>query len=231
EQDRMILNSAKEGPLDWGLPPDVYSLVNHHNVTKEIWDKVKLLMKGTELSQQERECDDQIACLNKAIEFMSTIMASRFPSNNNQLITSSNPRNQATIQNVKVTVQQVQRRHGQSFAGMRTKENAASSRGNNAADPGTTEGQVTQKTIPQNAIFQTDDLDAYDSDCDDISSTKVVLMANPSSYDSDVLFEVPHYETYQKDDMINQSVQEMRVCKKCKMRLFKILTLLHNKMP
>ncbi|GKC91027.1 hypothetical protein Tco_1151676, partial [Tanacetum coccineum] len=36
-----------------GLPPDVYSLVNHHNVAKEIWDRVKLLMQGMELSQQE----------------------------------------------------------------------------------------------------------------------------------------------------------------------------------
>ncbi|GKF57235.1 hypothetical protein Tco_0170772, partial [Tanacetum coccineum] len=43
--------------------------------------------------------------------------------------------------------------------------------------------------IPQNATFQTDDLDAYDSDCDDISSPKAVLMANLSSYDSDILSE------------------------------------------
>ncbi|GJZ78652.1 hypothetical protein Tco_0643489 [Tanacetum coccineum] len=39
----------------------------------------------------------------------------------------------------------------------------------------------------QNAAFQTDDLDAYDSDCDDISSEKAVLMANLLSYDSAVL--------------------------------------------
>ncbi|GJV39877.1 hypothetical protein Tco_1418317 [Tanacetum coccineum] len=39
-----------------GLPPDVYSLVNHHHIAKEIWDRVKLHMQGTELSQQEREC-------------------------------------------------------------------------------------------------------------------------------------------------------------------------------
>ncbi|GKC88021.1 retrovirus-related pol polyprotein from transposon TNT 1-94 [Tanacetum coccineum] len=39
-----------------GLPPDVYSLVNHHHIAKEIWDRVKLLMQGTELLQQEREC-------------------------------------------------------------------------------------------------------------------------------------------------------------------------------
>ncbi|GKA52265.1 hypothetical protein Tco_0745461 [Tanacetum coccineum] len=49
--------------------------------------------------------------------------------------------------------------------------------------------QAVQITIPQNVAFQADDLDAYDSDCDDISSTKAVLMANISSYDSDVLSE------------------------------------------
>ncbi|GKA20747.1 hypothetical protein Tco_0700736 [Tanacetum coccineum] len=40
----------------YGLSPDVYALVNHQEVAKDIRDKVKLLMKGTELSYQEREC-------------------------------------------------------------------------------------------------------------------------------------------------------------------------------
>ncbi|GKA55028.1 hypothetical protein Tco_0753977 [Tanacetum coccineum] len=31
-----------------GLPPDVYSLVNHHTVAKEIWDRVKLLIEGSQ---------------------------------------------------------------------------------------------------------------------------------------------------------------------------------------
>ncbi|GKB96593.1 hypothetical protein Tco_0982730 [Tanacetum coccineum] len=39
-----------------GLPPDVYALVNHQEAAKDIWDRVKLLMKGTELSYQERKC-------------------------------------------------------------------------------------------------------------------------------------------------------------------------------
>ncbi|GKC19333.1 hypothetical protein Tco_1021483, partial [Tanacetum coccineum] len=58
------------------------------------------------------------------------------------------------------------------------------------ADPGIEEAQVSQQTIPQNLVFQTKDLDAYDSNCDDISSAKAVLMENLSSYDLDVLFEV-----------------------------------------
>ncbi|GJW52036.1 zinc finger BED domain-containing protein RICESLEEPER 2-like protein [Tanacetum coccineum] len=58
------------------------------------------------------------------------------------------------------------------------------------ADPGIAEAQVSQQTIPQNLAFQTEDLDTYDSDCDDISSTKVVLMENLSSCDLDVLSKI-----------------------------------------
>ncbi|GJZ52951.1 hypothetical protein Tco_0607836 [Tanacetum coccineum] len=109
--------------------------------------------------------------------FMSTVMASCFSSSNNQLRTSSNLRNQATIQDGRVTVQQVQGRQGQSFAGMGNKGNATSIRGNNAAenilliqtqesgqeldeeqlaflaDPGVADSQDTQTIIPKNAAF------------------------------------------------------------------------------
>ncbi|GKE82151.1 hypothetical protein Tco_1552151, partial [Tanacetum coccineum] len=57
------------------------------------------------------------------------------------------------------------------------------------ANLGVADGQDTQTTITHNASFQTDDLDAYDSDYDDISSAKAILMANLSSYSSDVLSE------------------------------------------
>ncbi|GJX67294.1 retrovirus-related pol polyprotein from transposon TNT 1-94 [Tanacetum coccineum] len=46
--------------------------------------------------------DDPIACLNKAMAFLSIVMALHFPSTNNQLRTSSNLRNQATIQDGRV---------------------------------------------------------------------------------------------------------------------------------
>ncbi|GKB73979.1 hypothetical protein Tco_0935391 [Tanacetum coccineum] len=46
------------------------------------------------------------------------------------------------------------------------------------ADPGIAKGPVTQSVITHNAAYQADDLDAYDSDCDEISTAKAVLMAN-----------------------------------------------------
>nr|GFA44469.1 hypothetical protein [Tanacetum cinerariifolium] len=47
----------------------------------------------------------------------------------------------------------------------------------------------------QEAAFHTNNLDAYDSDCNDISSAKAILMANLSSCDSDVLSGVPYSDT------------------------------------
>ncbi|GKA48508.1 hypothetical protein Tco_0741466 [Tanacetum coccineum] len=39
-----------------GFPPDIYSLVNHNQVAKQIWDRMKLLMQGTEVAYQECKC-------------------------------------------------------------------------------------------------------------------------------------------------------------------------------
>nr|GEX73900.1 retrovirus-related Pol polyprotein from transposon TNT 1-94 [Tanacetum cinerariifolium] len=114
-----------------------------------------------------------------------------------------------------VTVQQVQGRQGQSFASLEIKGNATSLGGNNIFGQARVvkrynykgEGHMARQctkpkrpknsawfkekmlllTIIHNAAFLTDDLDAYDSDYDDISSAKAVLMANLLSYGLDVL--------------------------------------------
>nr|GEZ05555.1 hypothetical protein [Tanacetum cinerariifolium] len=39
-----------------GLPPEVYALVSTHKVTKELWERIQMLMQGTSLTKQEREC-------------------------------------------------------------------------------------------------------------------------------------------------------------------------------
>ncbi|GKE35340.1 hypothetical protein Tco_1454662 [Tanacetum coccineum] len=76
-------------------------------------------------------------------------------------------------------------------------------------DLGFLDGQAVQTIILNNAAFQTEDLDTYDSNCDDISNAKSVLMANIFNYGYDVISEVPHSETY-LNDMENQSVHAMQ---------------------
>nr|GEV56128.1 Gag-Pol polyprotein [Tanacetum cinerariifolium] len=158
--------------------------------------------------------DDPIAYLNKAMAFLTAVASLR------------------------VTVQQVQGRQGQSYTGTGYKSNTTSSGGNNANGQARVvkcyncQGerhmarQCTQPKRPRNRARYKEksmlaeaqeagqildeeqlieDLDTYDSDCNDISNAKAVLIANISNYGSDVISEVPHSETY-LNDIENQNV-------------------------
>ncbi|GJX66477.1 putative reverse transcriptase domain-containing protein [Tanacetum coccineum] len=57
------------------------------------------------------------------------------------------------------------------------------------------------------------DLDAFDSNCDEAPSTSDVLIAKLSAYDSDILLEVPTHDTYLDNQVIDQSVQVMQYSK------------------
>ncbi|GKB20394.1 retrovirus-related pol polyprotein from transposon TNT 1-94 [Tanacetum coccineum] len=75
-------------------------------------------------------------------------------------------------------------------------------------DPGLPDTQTSQIVITHNVAYQADDLDAYDSDCDELNSAKIALMTNLSRNGSDALTEVHNLDnlTY---DLINQSDQIM----------------------
>nr|GFA27862.1 hypothetical protein [Tanacetum cinerariifolium] len=62
-----------------------------------------------------KQGDDPIDAINKMMSFLSTVVTSRFPTTNNHLRNSSNPRQQAIIHDGRVTVQPIQGRQS-SFA-------------------------------------------------------------------------------------------------------------------
>nr|GEW29583.1 hypothetical protein [Tanacetum cinerariifolium] len=87
--------------------------------------------------------------------------------------------------------------------------NALNQRGKEMShDPGIAKAQTTQNGITHNAAYQADDLDAYDSDCDEINSAKIALIVNLSHYGSDDLAEV-HNQDNVTHNVINQVVQAM----------------------
>nr|GEW32406.1 hypothetical protein [Tanacetum cinerariifolium] len=166
-----------------GLPPEVYALVSNHKVPKDLWERIRLLMEGTSLTKQEREC-----------KLYDEFDKFAYKKGKHYLRNLSNPRQQATINDGRLTLQPVKGRQV-SFA---TEELAF------LPDPGIAKGQATQIVITHNAAYQFDVLDAYDSDCNELNTAKVPLMANLSHYGSDVLAEV-HNPDNIDNNMINLS--------------------------
>ncbi|GJT31380.1 retrovirus-related pol polyprotein from transposon TNT 1-94 [Tanacetum coccineum] len=175
-----------------------------------------------------KQGNDPSNAINKMMSFLSTFFTSHLPSTNNQANISRTGGNNSGQQRVvkcfncqgegHMARQCPKPKRKRDATWFRDKVLLVEAQGNGKvlnkeeleflADLGVAEGPCTQTVITHNAAYQADDLDAYDSDCDDFSTAKAVLMANLSSYRSDVLSEVPHSENTHTD-MLNQSVQEM----------------------
>nr|GFC30141.1 retrovirus-related Pol polyprotein from transposon TNT 1-94 [Tanacetum cinerariifolium] len=80
-----------------GLPKDIYTLINHYTDGKDIWDNVKMLLEGSELTKEERESQ-----LYDDFE--------HFRQHKEESINDYYVRNQATVQDNRVVVQNVQGR-------------------------------------------------------------------------------------------------------------------------
>nr|GEZ82217.1 hypothetical protein [Tanacetum cinerariifolium] len=188
--------------------------------------------------------DNPIDASNHMMSFLTAVVTSRYPPTNNQLRTSSNPRQQATINNGRVAIQPIQGRQNSMTAGMSrqyTSGPSGTSRKQRVivcynckgesyiskqctkpkrkrdeawfkdkdkvllvqaqtngqvlhdeeleflADARIAETQSTQYVITNNAAYQADDLDAYDSDCNELNSAKIALMTNLSHMDPIIL--------------------------------------------
>ncbi|GJZ37591.1 hypothetical protein Tco_0583782 [Tanacetum coccineum] len=133
-------------------------------------------------------------------------VTSHFPSTNNQLRNSSNPKQELILQEQEGIIQEQGEAHMAQCLKPKRKRDATWFK-----------DKVLFSVITHNAAYQADDLDAYDSDCDKISTAKAVLMANLSSYGSDVLSEDTN-SSEQQDVMIlsvfEQLSQQVTNCNK-----------------
>nr|GEV02003.1 hypothetical protein [Tanacetum cinerariifolium] len=55
EKDRYNADIRATNILLQGLPKDIYTLINHYTDAKDIWDNVKMLLEGSELTKEDRE--------------------------------------------------------------------------------------------------------------------------------------------------------------------------------
>nr|GEV33264.1 hypothetical protein [Tanacetum cinerariifolium] len=162
--------------------------------------------------------DDPIDAINHMMSFLTAVATSRYPATNNQLRTSSNPRQQATINNGRGEGHMSKQctKHKRKIDEERFKDKVllVQAQGNGQvlqeeeleflANPEITETSSTQYVITNNAAYQFDDLDTYDSDCDELNSAKIALMGNLSHYGSDNLAEIltAELERYKNQERI-----------------------------
>nr|GEV49707.1 retrotransposon protein, putative, unclassified [Tanacetum cinerariifolium] len=164
-----------------------------------------------------KQGDDLIDAINHMMSFLSVVVTSRYPTTNNRLRNFSNPRTyrpgasgsnsgkQKTIvcYNCKgeghMSKQSTKPKRKQDDSWFKDNVLLVQAQANGQilheeelaflANLGITESQATQTIITHNATYQADDLDSYDSDCDELNTAKVALIANLSHYSLDVLAE------------------------------------------
>ncbi|GKA46747.1 integrase, catalytic region, zinc finger, CCHC-type containing protein, partial [Tanacetum coccineum] len=136
---------TKSTPLSLTYPTNEYQPTVHHNVYSQQPSIPQLEYAPTTYQQQQPEFtqpdsslvvpvfqkgDDPINAINHMMSFLTVVVTSRYPTTNNQLRTSSNPCQQATIYDGKVTMQPVQGRQNTYAAGTTRKYIAGASDSN-----------------------------------------------------------------------------------------------------
>nr|GEW03159.1 retrovirus-related Pol polyprotein from transposon TNT 1-94 [Tanacetum cinerariifolium] len=176
--------------------------------------------------------DNPLDAINHMMLFLTAVFTSRYPPTNNQLRNSSNPLQQATINNGRVTIQPIQGRQNSLAAGTSRPYTSGPS-GNNSGKHRTVvcyncigEGHMSKQctkpkrkrdeawfkdkyVITNNAAYQANDLDAYDSDCDEINSAKITLMANLSHYGFDNLVEKEESRNIDRELALEKHIKEL----------------------
>nr|GEV61331.1 hypothetical protein [Tanacetum cinerariifolium] len=145
ENGRMILNSVQNGPLIWPTVTDEDGTTrtkkyDELSATKNIQadcdcKATNIVLQGLAVTVFNLG-DDQIACLNKAMAFLTVV---------------------AFLRVMLLLPEETM--------------------------------QVDRQELLNAIIVKTEDLDAYDSDCDDVSNAQAVLMANLSNYGYDIISE------------------------------------------
>ncbi|GJU10110.1 hypothetical protein Tco_1132506 [Tanacetum coccineum] len=235
-QSQQYSSNQSSTPLSITYPSNDYQSSVHHNAYSPPSSIPQIEYASTVNQHQQqpefppldlgltvlvfKQGDDPIDAINHMMSFLLAVVISRYPTTNTQLRNSSNPRQQATINDGRITLQPcIKPKRKQDDSWFKDKVLLVQAQANGQilheeelaflADPGIAKGQATQTVITHNASYQADDLDAYDSDCDELNTAKVALMANLSHYGSDALAEVHNPENVETN-MINQAIQVIR---------------------
>ncbi|GJU98939.1 hypothetical protein Tco_1328210 [Tanacetum coccineum] len=179
-------------PLSITYPSNNYQSSVHHNVYSPS-------SSIPQLEYAPPRGDDPIDAINRVMSFLIVVVTFRYPTTNNQLRNSLNPRQQATINDGRVTLQPIQGRQT-SFAAGTTRTYTPGASGSNSGKQRTEKVLLVQAQA-HGKILNEEEL-AFLANPD---IREVALMENLSHYGSDTLAEVHNHD----NNMLNQVVQAM----------------------
>ncbi|GJY69372.1 integrase, catalytic region, zinc finger, CCHC-type containing protein [Tanacetum coccineum] len=207
---------GNEGALHLGLPKDIYSLINHYTDAKDIWDNIKMLLEGSELTKEDRESqlydDFEHFCQNKGktihdyyVRFVTAVKLNKgLKDSNYDQLYAYLKQHEAHANENKMMLERFTQQTVDPLALI-----------SSAAGYGGTQNRVGNANLGQarqikcyNCNGVANDCDAYDSDVDEAPTTQTMFMANLSSadpvhdkagpsYDSDILSKVQDHDHYQ----------------------------------
>ncbi|GJS14026.1 uncharacterized mitochondrial protein-like protein [Tanacetum coccineum] len=243
-QSQQCSTHQSSTPLSITYPSNEYQQSIHHNVYSPSSSIPQLeyapsVNQQSEFSQPDsglivpvfQKGDDPIDAINHMMSFLTAVVTSRYPTTNNQLRNSSNPRQQATINDGRVTVQPVQGRQISYVAGT-TRTFTPRASGNNSGKQrivtcynckgeGHMSKQCTKPRRKRDDSWFKDKVLLVQAQASgqilheeelaflaDPGILEVAFMANLSHYGSDALFEVHSHDNV-NNNIINQAVQAM----------------------
>nr|GEW44943.1 hypothetical protein [Tanacetum cinerariifolium] len=174
-----------------GLPKDIYTLINHYTDAKDIWDNVKMLLDGSELTNEDRESQlyDDFEHFRQHKEesihdYYFRVVVQNVQGRPNRC-QGMNPQGGSAAgyeeaQNRVGNVNQGQARPGQARTMKCYNYNGGQ---DNAFDDDVDEQPVQDLALNVDNVFQAEDCDAFDSDIDDAPTAQTMFMANLSSAD------------------------------------------------
>ncbi|GJR53629.1 retrovirus-related pol polyprotein from transposon TNT 1-94 [Tanacetum coccineum] len=219
-QSQQYSTNQSSTPLSISYPSNDYQSSVHHNVYSPS-PSIPQLEYAPTVNQQPtqpkfpqldsgltvlvfKQGDDPIDAINHMMSFLSAVITSRYPTTNNQLRNSPNPRQQATINDGKVTLQPVQGRtiicYNCKGEGHMSKQCTKPKRKRD--DTWFKDKVLLVQAQAYGQILHEEEL-AFLADP---GIVEVALMAHLSHYGSDVLAEVHNPDNMDKN-MINQGVQ------------------------
>ncbi|GJX57429.1 hypothetical protein Tco_0287326 [Tanacetum coccineum] len=208
DKDRYNADIRATNILLQGLPKDIYTLINHYTDAKDIWDNVKMLLEGSELTKEDHESQlyynfehfrqnkgetiyDYYVQFAKLINDMRNIkmtmsrmqLNSKFGRQNRGQGNNALGAGAAGYEGSQNKVENANSGQARQIKVALDEEQLLFLAGgqDNVVDEDVNEQPVQDLALTVDNVFQTDDCDAFDSDVDEAPTTQTMFMANISS--------------------------------------------------